>query len=183
MVKRIILASASPRRKELLSRLIKNFEILEPQVQEKELNNPYDTARENAIKKAEFVKRAENDVVIACDTVVALDNKIYHKPVSRDNAIQMLEELKGKWHKVYSGVAIIYKKKTSFVEMSEVKIKDLSKELIEEYVDNFEPYDKAGSYAIQDGVIVDSYKGDYENIVGLPLTKLQKILRETEINV
>ena len=183
MAKRIILASVSPRRKEILARLIQDFEIVAPLTKEIELDTPEKTALENSIRKARSIERGEGQVVIACDTIVAKDNKIFHKPVSRQNAIEMLEELKGVWHKVYSGVTVVGQSQTSFVEVSRVKIKNLSRKQIEEYVDNYKPYDKAGSYAIQDGVVAERYKGDYDNIVGLPLTKLQKILRETGIDV
>ena len=150
MDSRIILASASPRRKELLSKLTKDFEIVVPQIEEKELGTPARTAELNAINKAYSINKEKNQIVIACDTVVALGNKIYPKPKNRQDAIEMLKELRGFWHKVISGVAVLYYKLISFVEVSEVKIRNLTQEEIEGYVDNYKPYDKAGSYAIQD---------------------------------
>lgn len=179
MTNKVILASSSPRRKELLSKLIQNFEISIPNCDEVDADSPKETALNNAILKARCVKKNNMDaIVIASDTVVARENIIFGKPATREKAIAMLMNLQGKWHKVFSGVCVIGDSEYSYVEESQVLIKKMTMKRIAEYVDNFLPYDKAGGYGIQDDEIVQEYKGSYHNIMGLPLTKLEEIFRE-----
>lgn len=178
---RVVLASSSQRRKDLLSYLIEDFEIVVPNCEEIDMDSPEETAFNNAILKARCVKRHnQNAIVIASDTVVARDNKIFGKPPTREKAITMLMELQGKWHQVFSGVCVIGTKEYSYTEESQVQIKEMTREQIALYVDNYAPYDKAGGYGIQDDEIVQNYKGDYHNIMGLPLKKLEEILREND---
>ena len=142
-----------------------------------ESGKPEEVALNNAINKARSCQNG--DIIIACDTLVAMDDKIYGKPHTFDNAIKMLSELNGKWHSVFSGVCVrALGREITFVEQSKVKFNKLSLTQITDYVDKFCPLDKAGSYGIQDGVIVEKYVGDFDNIVGLPLTKIKEILGE-----
>lgn len=174
---KVVLASSSPRRMELLHNLVKNFGIVHPQCDEAIEGEPREVALKNAILKANAC--SEGDIIIGCDTLVALGGKIYGKPYTVESAISMLKELNGKWHSVFSGVCVVTKgKKITFVEESRVKFNDLSDNEIINYVKEFLPLDKAGSYGIQDGIVVAQYIGDFDNIVGLPTKKLREVLGE-----
>lgn len=185
-MKKIILASTSPRRKELLSTVIDNFEIRAPLCDEIETGKPESVAVKNAERKARCImadKSTENSIIIACDTLVARGDTIYGKPSCKAEAKAILKELKGRWHDVFSGVFIKADKEYNYSVRSKVFINDLTDEQIEEYIDKYSPYDKAGSYGIQDAIIVKEYYGDYDNIVGLPLCDLRMILRENGVDV
>lgn len=178
MKKMLILASSSPRRKMLLHKITDDFEIIEPNVEEKEAGDPSQSAQNNAIIKGKSIK---NDALglIACDTIVALDGVIYGKPKTKQKACEMLKKLSGSTHSVFSGVYIkIADKEFAFTEESFVKIKELSQEEIEFYVEKYSPLDKAGAYGIQDNFLVETYTGDYDNIMGLPTNRIREILRE-----
>jgi septum formation protein len=179
MKRHIILASKSPRRKELMTMAGFDFEIRSKDVRE---DHPEDTAPELipvhlATKKAiAFIDEiAQNEIVIGADTVVLLDGKIYEKPVDRSDAIQMLTALSGQVHQVVTGVCILSKEKqVTFSETTKVHFHPLALSEIEYYVDNFKPYDKAGSYACQEwiGAIgIKAFDGDYFN-VKLPLAEI-----------
>ena len=183
MGKRVILASSSPRREELLKTILKDFIIIKPFCNEVELYSPICSCTENAKKKAYAIKRHKNDIIIGCDTVVAMDNIQFGKPYTREKAIEMLLFLRNKWHSVFTGVCIISDEEYCYTEESKVFIKNMSVGEIEKYVDTYSPFDKAGSYGIQDSVVVKEYRGEYSNIVGLPLKKLYRILLENGINV
>ena len=171
-----VLASSSPRRKELLKKVISDFSVFVPDVSETETGTPDKIAYENALRKG---RAAEGERVIACDTLVALDGVIYGKPHTEQKAKEMLSALSGKTHEVLSGLYVrIGKKEFISVEKSEVTFRDLTQEEIERYVAEYKPLDKAGAYGIQDGAVVLSYSGSYDNIVGLPTEKLRKILEE-----
>lgn len=172
---KVILASTSPRRKELLGSFIKDLEIVSPDAEEVEEGAPEVVALSNAIAKGRSVD-IPCDMLIACDTVVALDNVIYGKPHTDDNARKMLRILSGRTHEVVSGVYLKVKgKEITFIERSFVTIKQLTDKEIDEYVSECHPVDKAGAYGIQDGRIVESYRGDYDNIVGLPTARIKEI--------
>lgn len=173
---KIILASSSPRRRELLSK-VADFSVCVPDAEELQSGDPVFVAQKNALLKGRSIKE-ECDVVIACDTVVALDGKIYGKPGTADNAVKMLQALRGRAHEVISGVYVRTDEELVFFERSTVRIKKLSDREIKNYVDNYSPLDKAGAYGIQDGEIVEGYDGDYDNIVGLPMERITKILME-----
>lgn len=176
--RKIILASSSPRRKMLLKSIIDKFEIVVPNVEEINDGKPCDIAKGNAKIKGEAIIDNEN-IIIACDTLVAMNEEIYGKPDNFENAMVMLNKLQGKSHSVFSGVYVRQgSKEVNFVEESKVFIKELNKKDIENYLNEYKPYDKAGAYGIQDGVIVKGYSGSYSNIVGLPIEKLQIVLRE-----
>lgn len=132
--------------------------------------------------EALIAEKYANIAIIGADTVVARKNKIYGKPKTRDNAIEMIGELNGKWHSVYTGVTVLtYGAIKTFCVKSRVKFKSLSNDEIKSYVDECQPLDKAGAYGIQDKRIVEKYKGSYTNIVGLPKEKLAKVLERVGV--
>ncbi|MGE7921077.1 Maf family protein [Viridibacillus sp. NPDC093762] len=174
-----ILASASPRRKELFGRLNIPFEIVTADVEETSVQasavSQYVT--EVALLKARAVaKLSPVQVVIGADTVVAKDNQLLHKPKSHDEAMAHLRTLRNTAHDVLTAVAIIEEDgtETTLVEKTTVVFKNVSDELLEAYVATGDPFDKAGGYGIQtEGVfLVDRIEGDYLNVVGLPLASL-----------
>ena len=161
-----------------MHKIADNFEIIEPLAEEIETGSPVEIAQNNAIIKGKSIKN-ECDVLLACDTLVALEGVIYGKPKTMQKAREMLKILNGKTHSVFSGVYLkVMGKEYTFTEESKVTFKQLTNEAIDAYVEEFKPLDKAGAYGIQDEVIVDSYKGDYDNIMGLPTLKIREILRE-----
>ncbi|MCR5349826.1 MAG: Maf family protein [Acholeplasmatales bacterium] len=182
--KKIILKSSSPRRKELLANMGYEFEIKAYDVDEsfdKSL-----TIVDN-VKRLGFLKASVNkdldygSILIGCDTIVVLDNKIFGKPKDKEDAFNMLRALSGKTHMVMSGLCVIYKNYVfNDCEISYVKFKELSDDEINEYIDTEEPFGKAGAYAIQ-GLgfnLVDEYRGSLNNIIGLPTEMLGKVLGE-----
>lgn len=179
----IILASASPRRKELLKLMIDEFEVRPSHADE---SLPDNISCENAAEflactKAEFVKASEGEIIIGCDTVVVFENKILGKPKSREDCRDMLSTLSGNVHFVYTGVCIIGGgKKYSFTEKTRVEFYPLSEEEIEAYIATGEPFDKAGGYGIQGrgALLVKSIQGDYFNVVGLPVSRLNRELKK-----
>jgi len=181
---RIILASASPRRREILANALPNFDIeIRPSNAEENLDkatyrsNPWKYAEDTAELKAQAIMKEinfqENAIVIGTDTVVTLNSVIYEKPRDQNHAKEMLKLLSGQTQKVYSGVCILRgsKDKSKFHECTEVTFDELTQDVIEAYVDSGEPMDKAGGYGIQaqGGTLVKSIHGDYFNVVGFPL--------------
>lgn len=171
----VVLASQSPRRKELLKEIFSQFDVVPANADENYIGNtPKETVEELSKRK---VLEIAGDLVIGSDTVVYLDGIYYNKPEDRAQAIEMLKALTGKTHFVYSGIAVKFKGKIYCDSLSsKVKFRDLDLVQIEHYVDNYYPYDKAGGYGIQDDFLVSSYEGDYYNIMGLPLDNLKKLL-------
>ncbi len=181
---RVLLASKSPRRKELLKELIENFEVKVFPADENFLGeSPQATVKEIALRKLNAVEDKESyDLIIASDTLVYKDGVYYGKPNDREDAIRMLKELEGDTHFVCSALAIYFNGKTeTHAVTTKVKFHDMDTHDIEAYVDNYYCLDKAGAYAVQDGVVVKEYEGSYTNVVGLPLEKLREILREKRI--
>ncbi len=180
----VILASASPRRKELLGFIYDNFEICVSDVKEETAPGltPRETVEELArMKGAAVFESHPEDTVISADTVVVLDNMILGKPKSREDAFDMLRALSGRAHTVYTGVAVFNKEQTfSFSDKTEVTFHPLSDEEINKYIDSGEPFDKAGAYGIQGrgSVMIPSINGDYYNVMGLPVALLYKKLGE-----
>lgn len=175
---KVILASTSPRRKEILSRIVKNFETVSPDASEITEGDPLFVAEKNATLKGRSVS-SEGAIVIACDTVVSLDGVIYGKPGSFENAVRTLSVLAGKTHEVTGGVYIAKEgEEKIFAVRSFVTLKKLTPQEINDYVRIYRPFDKAGAYGIQDGVVTESYVGDYDNIVGLPAGKIREVLYE-----
>ena len=179
-----ILASKYPRRQEILSIIDLNFKVYPSKINEKEFLEypPEVSAKLCAEKKAETVSKIfENNLIIAADTLVLCKGKILGKPETETESYEMLNMLSGSIHKVVTGVAIQKKNENlieSFHSTTEVKIKPLSDEIIKFYIKVYKPFDKAGSYGIQDWFAsqVDSIKGCYYNVMGLPLSKLFSLL-------
>lgn len=179
-----ILASASPRRKELLSLAVKDFEIIPSKIPEivpdgleVEKHSEY-LAR---LKANDIAKDFKNAVVIGADTSVILGNEILGKPRDREDAKRMLKMLSGNIHKVITGCAVVKNGVCdSFSVTTEVEFLGLTDKEIEDYLNTDEPYDKAGSYGIQGlgGLFVNSIKGDYFNVVGLPVAHLKRFLEK-----
>ena len=182
-----ILASNSPRRSILLNQIKLEFTVTPARIREEILKSerPADYVKRIALKKGEKVASEYPDrTVIAADTIVVLQDKILGKPKSQKMAKEMLRELRGKEHKVITGVSVINKSKNKALCRSietRVTMKPFSNEEIDSYVKTKEPLDKAGGYGIQEkgAVLVDSIKGSYTNVVGLPLEALWEMLKET----
>ncbi|MCZ4244443.1 Maf family protein [Pedobacter punctiformis] len=173
----IILASKSPRRQELLKLMGLNFSIELKDVDESypEGLSPAEIAVYISEQKAKAF-HADDKVVVTADTIVALNGEILGKPENREHAQEMLRKLSGSRHEVYTGVTLALGDKiTSFYDRTEVYCKTVSSEEIDFYIDNFKPYDKAGSYGVQDWwgiVVVEKINGSYTNVMGLPTEKL-----------
>ena len=185
---KIILASASERRQELLSRIIKNFIIKvsdfdEEQVKLKSSVSQY--VEDIAYGKAKDIesKVDEDAIIIAADTIVTIDEKILGKPKDKDDAFNTLKMLSGRWHTVYTSIVLINTSNKKVIKNTlptEVKFSDLTEDEIIKYINTNEPLDKAGSYGIQGkgGVFVEEIRGCYYNVVGLSLNKLRQMLKE-----
>jgi septum formation protein len=181
-----LLASNSPRRRELLLEAGFNFEVFEPEVDERVDVDL--TLREltslNAVRKAMAAARAHpKKVVLAADTLVALDNEILGKPNDAGEAVAMLERLSGRVHDVCTSVFICHlarARSTSFSEMSRVRFHRLTRDAIEHYLTRINPLDKAGAYAAQGfgSEIIEKIDGSYTNVVGLPMEKTVPALAE-----
>lgn len=178
---KILLASRSPRRKQLLSQIVGDFDIQTPEADEDVIcATPEETVIAVASRKLAAVVNPEAyDIIIACDTLVYLDGIYYGKPVDEEDAKKMLMALSGKTHKVVSGFIVRGRKgEIARSVVSYVTFRQLSDGDIAEYVQTEKPLDKAGSYAVQDGRLVASYAGDYTNIMGLPLEDVRKAMEE-----
>jgi septum formation protein len=182
---RLILASQSPRRQFLMQELGLNFEVIIKNGSNESYPKKLQAgqiALYLAEKKAKpFLKEIdEKAIVITADTIVWLNNKVINKPKDKEQAIQMLGELSGKKHQVFTGVCIMSaKKKELFSEMTDVYFRKLTAQEIEYYVDAFNPYDKAGAYGAQEwiGYIgIERIEGSYFNVMGLPVQKLYREL-------
>jgi septum formation protein len=178
-IPKIILASKSPRRQELLRLMDLDFEVVLKDVDESYPDGltPQEVAVYIARKKAEaFDQTVGDEVVLTADTIVCVDGLILGKPETPQHAIQMLQMLSGKVHLVVTGVCLLYKNKyNSFFDVSEVFFRKMSLEEISSYVEQYNPLDKAGSYGIQEriGLIgIQKIQGSYTNVVGLPTEKL-----------
>ena len=180
---KIVLASGSPRRRELLAGLGLEFEVRASSIPEEKQSDesPRQYVERLATEKAAFVARnAADSIVIGADTVVVIDNLLLEKPKDRDAAGQMLRRLSGQWHEVLTGLCLIQtetSQSVSGIESTQVLFQSLSDQDIEWYVNTGEPFDKAGAYAIQGygSLIVDQVKGNYFNVVGLPTNLLRSL--------
>jgi len=172
----IVLGSSSPRRQELLKLIVKNFSIRTANTEETYKSvTPDEIVKEISYKKSKDIEISEGELLITADTIVTLDGKIFGKPHNYDEAFNMLQSLSNKTHYVYTGITLrSLEKFTSFYELSKVTFYKLDKGVIDFYIKNYNVYDKAGAYAIQDfaAVFVKKIEGDYYNIMGLPLAKL-----------
>lgn len=183
----LILASKSPRRKELLSIITTEFEII-PAVGEENADpalSPDMFVQELAKQKAlEIAASHPDDIVIGSDTVVAAKGEILGKPKDKDDAFRMLSLLSGTSHSVFTGVAVVKNGGIhSFTEETKVKFFPLTEKEIDDYIATGEPFDKAGAYGIQDlgALLVEGIDGDYYNVMGLPTGRLYRLMKKLEI--
>lgn len=186
----IVLASQSPRRKELLGKLNVTYEVLPAKGEEKLCGDtPEKVVMHLASRKAKEVYEMKTGnidgaglplLVIGADTIVVYDGQILGKPGNREEAMSMLRMLSGKTHQVYTGVCIMTEKQHCFYEKTDVTFAKLTDEEIWEYIDSGDSFDKAGGYGIQGdfAVYVKEIHGDYNNVVGLPVARLYKELKE-----
>lgn len=189
---KIILASTSPRRKELMDLGNFEYEILVGDVDESrnEMLSIEEQSKDLAYRKAKFVyDNTQGDrAVIAADTLVVKDNKIYGKPESREDAVSMLRELQGKKHYIYTSIAVLIEQKEKEKEYNElhttaVYVKPMNDLEISQYIELDEPFDKAGSYAIQGpfSIFIDKIEGNYTSAIGLPIQRIYEILKDNGI--
>lgn len=182
---KIILASASPRRKELIATICENVEIRPAECDE---TLPEGIGAREAVEYLSEIKNkasreysSDEEIVISADTVVSVNDIILGKPVDKDDARRMINLLSGKIHQVYTGVTISKgERQITFSEKTDVIFYELTEDEIEEYISSSEPYDKAGSYAIQGkaGLLIKGINGDYYNVVGLPIARLSRELKK-----
>ena len=181
-----ILASKSPRRRELLGKIIEKFEIITKEVDESLPSDvhPREGVELLAVRKGAAVVRENTDaLVISSDTLVELGGVPLGKPTDRADAIRMLSSLSGKAHNVHTGVAVHYLGKVfSGVASTAVYFREMTLAEIEEYVDSGDPMDKAGAYGIQSGggKFVEKYDGDFDTVVGLSVSLTEKLIREAQ---
>ena len=179
----LILASQSPRRRELLGLFSLPFTVRVADIDETmdPTRSPAEEVARVSLAKARAVERKEEDVVIAADTIVVLGSRVLGKPASEAQAEQMLTALSGHAHQVMTGVTVLRGDRSlTATEITDIHFRELSTREIRRYIATGEPMDKAGSYGIQGGAALFAEKihGDYYNVVGLPVCRLQRMLRE-----
>ena len=179
----LILASASPRRKELLGLFHIPFTIRVADIDETMDNtkSPYDEVARVSRLKALAVERQADDIVIAADTIVVCSGKLLGKPGSEAEAVSMLQLLSGRDHQVMTGCTVLRGERAeTFTEVTDLHFRSLSQKEIEAYVASGEPMDKAGSYGIQGGAALfcERMTGDYYNVMGLPVCRLGQVLKQ-----
>jgi septum formation protein len=181
---KIVLASQSPRRKQLLQWAEVDFEIIIEPTDETypEGLAPKEVAVHIARQKAAAVREKTSKTILAADTIVVLGNEIIGKPKDREDAVTILQKLSGAHHKVITGVVIVQDdKEVAFADVTDVEFHPLTKSQLEFYVDKYQPYDKAGAYAIQEwiGVVgIKSIRGDFYNVMGLPVSRVVQALQQ-----
>ncbi len=190
---KIILASASPRRKEILEQIGLEFNIVPSTCSEVITKDiPKEIVEELAYQKAQevFEKVGESSIVIGADTIVVYNGKIMGKPKDEDDAFNMINELQSNTHIVYTGVCVFIKendeiKKIVFSEATQVSVYPMSKDQIRDYIATKEPMDKAGAYAVQGRftIYIKKIDGDYNNVVGLPVAKLYNEMLDIGIDL
>ena len=179
----LILASASPRRKELLGLFHIPFAIRVADIDETmdHTKSPYDEVARVSRLKALAVERQADDIVIAADTIVVCDGTVLGKPKSEAEATAMLQLLSGRDHQVMTGCTVLRGNRAeTFTEVTDLHFRSLSRKEIESYVATGEPMDKAGSYGIQGGaaLLCERMAGDYYNVMGLPVCRLGQVLKQ-----
>ncbi len=193
---RYILASGSPRRKELLSKVVAEYEVI-PAVSEEKTNStrPSEVVEELSFQKASeifhkiFTNESDRYVVIGADTVVSYKGKILGKPKDREDAANMIRDFAGDTHAVYTGVTLFYLDENgkechhTFHEETLVDVAAMTEKEIESYVSTGEPDDKAGAYGIQGqfAIFIEGLKGDYYNVVGLPIARLYREMKSKKL--
>lgn len=186
---KVILASKSPRRKELMDLLNIDYEIIvsnADETLEEGLSLKEQSKRLGYIKaKAVFDETEGDRIVIGSDTMVLKDDKVYGKPKDKQDAINMLNDLKNSKHEVFTSVVILVQKGTEYKEyidcdITDVYVSDMTDKEIEKWIEIGNIYDKAGAYAIQEefGVFIDKIDGNYSTVIGLPINKVYKILKK-----
>lgn len=188
-MRRIILASGSPRRRELLHELGISFEIYKPDVDES--HSEHEAPEELCLRLSQLKAKAgaevfHDAVIIAADTIVVVDGEILGKPHDRDDAFNMLRTLQNREHEVLTGISLCMNENIiSHVEHTRVKFRALDDDEIQAYISSGECDDKAGAYAVQGkgSLLVERIDGDYFNVVGLPVCRLGKMLAEFGINL
>ena len=190
---KVILESKSPRRVEILEKIVKEFEVVQSNFDENTIDfkgdiEKYvkDLSRNKAIEVSKRLN--EPSIVIAADTVVFQNGKVLEKPKNEEDAFSMLSSLSGNTHKVYSGICLINTYDDTVVtdcDCTEVRFSELNPRQIRNYINSGEPMDKAGAYGIQGlgGAFVEGIKGCYYNVMGLPLNKLYKALENYDITI
>lgn len=178
----VILASGSPRRRELLAHIYKDFQVIPADIEEviPQGTAPCDVGELLAKQKTLHVqKNHPNDLIIGADTVVAVDGEILGKPQNADDAKRMLALLSGREHQVYTGVSLRFKQTAvSFTQCTKVWFYPLTAQEIDNYIETEEPFDKAGAYGIQGegSILVEKIEGDFFNVMGLPVARLKREL-------
>ncbi len=178
---KVLLASGSARRIEILSQIVAEFDRCSPDADEDYLgSSPEDTVTTIALRKWEAVSnKASYDIVITADTLVYFNGEYLGKPNGLNGAYKMLKKLNGNTHSVVTGIVVSSKDKVIKKAItSSVTFNELSDEQLKDYIENHYVLDKAGSYAIQDGVMVKNFTGEYTNIVGMPKATLQEMIAE-----
>ena len=181
---KVILASSSPRRKELLKLIFNEFEVCPSNVEEivpKDLPSEKHPDFLAELKGEDISLKFPDSLVISADTIVLCDGEILGKPRDKDSAFEMLNKLSGKVHKVITGCALFYNgKRAVFSVETDVEFYNLSNEEISNYINTDEPYDKAGGYGIQSNgaLFVKGITGDYYNVVGFPVAELKRKLKD-----
>lgn len=188
---RYVLASGSPRRRELLTKIIPEFEVIPATGEENPTSSdPAELVKELSFQKASEIfhkiltDRAQSLIVIGSDTVVSYNRKVLGKPKDRDDAARMIRDLSGNTHSVFTGVTVFYQidgqvDHFTFYEETKVIVEDMSEEEILSYVAKGESDDKAGAYGVQGlfAIFIKGIEGDYYNVVGLPVARLYKELK------
>lgn len=188
---KFVLASASPRREELLNQLKLKFTIVPSRIDESQFNNlkPADMVEKLAVAKAEAVSvLVEDTVIIAADTVVVYQDRVLNKPEDAEDAKNMLSSLSGGKHQVITAVALMNSETNEYLvehDITSVYMEEISEEEINKYIETGEPMDKAGAYAIQGlgALFVKKIKGSYYSVVGLPLNRLAKMLKKFDYGI
>ena len=186
---KIILASKSSRRKHLLSRILNNFKVIDSKLDESKvkIEKPSKYCKKLAqLKARKIAQNHTNDIIIGADTIVYFKKKILGKPKDYNEASNMLKKLSGQTHTVYTGVSILSINQNlniNFSEKTNVTFYEISDNQIDWYITNNNPYDKAGSYGIQDGsqLFVKNINGNYENVIGLPISKIYRYFIELKV--
>jgi septum formation protein len=184
----LVLASASPRRRDLLRQMGRPFQVVTSSIPELDHHHlsPYEICQLNAYRKARAVaKQLPDTLVLGADTLVCLENRHFGKPDSLSEARAMLAQLQGKSHQVVTGICLIHlriHRQCTFAESTEVCFRPLNADQIQGYLELINPLDKAGAYAIQDHgeLVVESIDGSFSNVVGLPVERLERELRRWE---
>lgn len=189
----LLLVSTSPRRRQILESLNLPFKTIQPIGDEavaEALNVESVTMNNSLLKAKSALAHAQNetDILIGSDTLVVLGQQVMGKPLNKDEAIEMLSRLSGQWHRVITGLALVSRKygELKAFESSQIKFRKLTKEEIDSYVATKEPYDKAGSYAVQGlgALLIEKIEGSYTNVMGFPVEKfLMELNRFTQISL